>query len=576
MSILIVLMISLTGCSLFVAEEQQRDDQVCVSRQKLTELLSDLNISIDELQKPRQTTEKLPEQNVVELAGEDSRFQTLVSAIQAAGLDDELSEGGPYTIFAPTDEAFDALPEGLLDALLQNSDALSQILAYHVVEGRYMTSDLPADGMLVSLQGKSVSIEAEDSSIMVNDANLLTGNLLASNGVIHVIDTVLLPPRNETPEDEEPAEEEPEEEPAEEEPAEEEPAEEEPAEERPEFDEEGNPIRYYDEGELVRISPQGVDEDGDPIQFTFSEPLDENGEWQTAAGDAGEYLVDITASDGRATVTRQLRIVVLSDNEAPEISGVSDIVVSEGETISLSPEVTDPDGDDVTVSYSGWMTSATYTTGFDDAGEHEVTISATDGERTTTRAVTIVVENTNRAPVLEPLDAITVQEGETVELDAQATDADGDAVTVTYSAPLGADGTWETEEGDSGTYLVTVTATDGIDEARDTISVIVESTNAAPTLEIDDVEIVLQEQESDGEYTVPSETLTLSPETSDPDGDDVSISYSGWMQSSSTVVSEEDEGTHQVTVTASDGQDDVSETITVTVVVNHLPRIDFG
>jgi len=119
-------------------------------------------------------------------------FTTLVAAVQAAGLVDTLKGDGPFTVFAPTDEAFAALPEGTVEGLLADPDALAKILTYHVVAGKVMSTDLSNNMMAATVNGADVTIMTE-GGVMVNDANVVTADIEASNGVIHVIDKVILP-----------------------------------------------------------------------------------------------------------------------------------------------------------------------------------------------------------------------------------------------------------------------------------------------------------------------------------------------------------------------------------------------
>ena len=123
-------------------------------------------------------------------------FTTLVAALGAADLVTALSApAGPFTVFAPTDDAFAALPDGLVECLLEpdNSGALTAILTYHVVNGTVLSSDL-ADGMMpATLQGEAITIDLS-SGVSINDASVVTPDIMASNGVIHVIDSVLVPP----------------------------------------------------------------------------------------------------------------------------------------------------------------------------------------------------------------------------------------------------------------------------------------------------------------------------------------------------------------------------------------------
>lgn len=132
--------------------------------------------------------------DIVDTAVEAGTFETLVAAVQAAELVDTLKGDGPFTVFAPTDEAFAALPEGTVEDLLkpENKDQLVAILTYHVVPGKVMSTDLSDDMSAATVQGGDVTIDL-DSGVMVNDASVVAADIEASNGVIHVIDKVILP-----------------------------------------------------------------------------------------------------------------------------------------------------------------------------------------------------------------------------------------------------------------------------------------------------------------------------------------------------------------------------------------------
>lgn len=138
----------------------------------------------------------IPKPNIVETAVADDRFETLVAALVAANLAETLSdENTDFTVFAPTDDAFDALPEGTLDALLAEPEGeLTDILLYHVVSGRLMASDVAAAGSLETLEGSMLTVTATDDGVEVDGASVVIADIECSNGVIHVIDAVMLPP----------------------------------------------------------------------------------------------------------------------------------------------------------------------------------------------------------------------------------------------------------------------------------------------------------------------------------------------------------------------------------------------
>lgn len=123
---------------------------------------------------------------------EEAGFTTLVAAVKAAGLDETLTEGGPFTVFAPTDEAFAKLPEGTVESLLADPEKLKKVLLYHVVSGSVASTEVVKLDKAMTLEGTEVAINAKDG-VKINDANVIKADIAASNGTVHVIDTVLIP-----------------------------------------------------------------------------------------------------------------------------------------------------------------------------------------------------------------------------------------------------------------------------------------------------------------------------------------------------------------------------------------------
>jgi len=134
---------------------------------------------------------------IVDVAVGNGSFGTLVAAVTAAGLVDTLSSDGPFTVFAPTDDAFAALPEGTVEGLLEDIPALTSILTYHVVAGKVESTDL-VNGPVTTVNGADVEINLDDG-VKVNDSTVIIPDVQACNGVIHVIDAVLIPPEEEAP-----------------------------------------------------------------------------------------------------------------------------------------------------------------------------------------------------------------------------------------------------------------------------------------------------------------------------------------------------------------------------------------
>lgn len=130
--------------------------------------------------------------DIVDTAVSAGSFTTLVAAVQAAGLVDTLKGAGPFTVFAPTDEAFAKLPEGTVEALLNDIPKLTKILTYHVVSGKVMAADVVNLTSAKTVEGSEVKIDASNG-VKINDSNVTTADVAADNGVIHIIDSVLLP-----------------------------------------------------------------------------------------------------------------------------------------------------------------------------------------------------------------------------------------------------------------------------------------------------------------------------------------------------------------------------------------------
>ena len=131
--------------------------------------------------------------DVVDTAVNAGNFNTLVAAIEAAGLVDTLKGDGPFTVFAPTDEAFAKIPSDQLESLLADKEALTKVLTYHVVPGQVMAVDVVNLQSAKTVEGQEIAIKTNTSAVMVDNANVVTTDIVASNGVIHVIDTVIMP-----------------------------------------------------------------------------------------------------------------------------------------------------------------------------------------------------------------------------------------------------------------------------------------------------------------------------------------------------------------------------------------------
>lgn len=131
--------------------------------------------------------------DIVDTAVSAGSFNTLVTAVKAAGLVETLKGAGPFTVFAPTDEAFAKLPAGTIDSLLKNPEELKKILTYHVVAGKVMASDVVKVKSAKTVQGSSAKVKVNGGAVMIDNANVVKTDIVCDNGVIHVIDAVIMP-----------------------------------------------------------------------------------------------------------------------------------------------------------------------------------------------------------------------------------------------------------------------------------------------------------------------------------------------------------------------------------------------
>ncbi len=327
------------------------------------------------------------------------------------------------------------------------------------------------------------------------------------------------------------------------------------------------PTRTITEGDLVSFpNLAATDADGDTIHYAFSQPLDAAGKWQTREGDAGEYTVTITASDGKDTVTQSIKIIVRAGNRAPVLH-ITDLTPRffVGETVTIDASAEDPDGDPVSIVYSGWMDGATKIAARKDVGTHEVRVIASDGKKVVSERVHVRIDRRNSPPSISPLANRTLIEGETLALSPRVNDPDGDVVAISFSEPLDAQGSWTPTKADVGDHFITITASDGASNTTMPLLVTVLRYNRAPILVLNSAAIEVDE----------GSMVSIVANAEDLDGDSVTIAYEGWMTASAYQTTYEDAGVHAVKVTASDGMLATSQNVTITVRdTNRAPVFD--
>jgi hypothetical protein len=276
------------------------------------------------------------------------------------------------------------------------------------------------------------------------------------------------------------------------------------------------------EGDTLIIEPNVRDEEGDEISFTFSDPIGNDGEWQTDYESVGTYTIEVTASDGEHTVSDEFELTVVDINRAPELINYyleEDFSINEGEQIDLSISAVDPDGDSVKYSWKvdgkeiSELNEYTYKPNFNSAGTHEIKASVSDGYKKTTAIWNVEVFDVNRAPEFQVVDEITMNESDLLKLEFEAYDPDGDEVTYTISEPVGDDGEWRTGYEDAGVYFLEISVTDGDLTSTKTITLIVEEVDRAPFFE------------KISDFTVnEGETTTIELKAHDEDGQEIVFS----------------------------------------------------
>lgn len=251
------------------------------------------------------------------------------------------------------------------------------------------------------------------------------------------------------------------------------------------------------ETDLVNLVPKAEDPDKNTVlAYTFTSPINDKGEWQTNYGDAGEYTITVTVSDGEAATSRDVLLIVNKKEEPPTIDKSapleSSLTIDETQSIDFSVTASDLNKDPLAYKWKldgnevGDADAWTYQTDYDSAGTHTVKVDVSDGLSEASKIWSVNVRNVNRPPTLEKINDIEARETDKIVITALATDADKDPVTYSISdSRFKQDGnmfTWETDYDSAGTYEVTVDAGDGTDKVSQTFKVNVANVNRPPVI----------------------------------------------------------------------------------------------
>lgn len=325
------------------------------------------------------------------------------------------------------------------------------------------------------------------------------------------------------------------------------------------------PIIEVDESELVKLKLKAADEDGDNLTYEFSDPLDEDGEWQTEYGDAGEYMTKVTVSDGKAETEKQVKIIVHRSNRPPKLEEIEDIVIKEGETVEIDPQAEDEDKENLEYSISEPVgDDGIWETGYEDEGEYRITITASDKKHTVSKEFTITVKDRNRDPNIKHYspeeDSVDIKEGEELEFEVEAEDPDEDEVDYLWKLDdekVSEENTYTYAPSydSAGLHNVQVDVSDKESILRKIWTIEVEDVNRPPVLE-NIKNITVKE----------GETVNLDFSAEDPDGDEILYSISEPIGSDKKwETTYDDAGTYDIEVLVSDGDLEVSQEISITV-----------
>ncbi len=253
----------------------------------------------------------------------------------------------------------------------------------------------------------------------------------------------------------------------------------------------------YQEGDKIDLKKLISDPDKDKLKMSFEKPFNQEGVWQTTYANAGKHNVLVTFADSEFTIKETIAIVIKNKNAPPEISSFSPkqkVLGVEGQTIKFQVKATDFDKDELNYLWQvdgknfSQEASGSYYFDFSSAGKHKVLIKVTDGQADLFKLWDVLINNTNRAPVLNLLSPVTIKEGEKLTLKLPTKDKDGDAIKYTFSSPL-QKGFWQTNYNDAGNYTIEVKVTDGGFVTSQNITIVVQDVDRAPVIKFQEIAV---------------------------------------------------------------------------------------
>jgi hypothetical protein len=321
------------------------------------------------------------------------------------------------------------------------------------------------------------------------------------------------------------------------------------------------------ETDFVKVNVTALDPDYDAVSYAFSNPLDQDGEWQTDFGDAGEYIVDVIASDGKSNSTKKIKIIVETKNRAPIVK-VKELNLKEGDTIDLRTTVEDLEGDVLTYGFPVGFVDGVLETSYEDAGEYVYEFTVSDGEFTINARVKVIVQEKNQPPIIKDIfntkDRVDIEEGDEFRFFVDVTDNDGDDVNVIWKydgkvIATESTGLYDITYDSAGNHELVLLVNDSFNTFEKKWTIVVENVNRKPELE--DVTISVEEGET-AEFLLPEV---------DQDGDTLTYTFEEpFNEEGKWETTYKDAGTYTVDVVADDG--DKKTTFMATFTIENVDR----